>query len=451
MKAQKLIVATQLLLAFSCATVLQAQERYPVRQLTTHPAQEGFPSWSPDGRTIVYFFNDQGDGAPVIGLWKVAADGGEPRRFTEFIGEHPDWSPDGRQIVFDADSGNSIKLISSQGGQPIRVVPESINVFLGGNPNWSPDGRRIAFKADSALWVLDVRTGEIEIVFKREGTYPIPGCWSADGDGIYATVRAAEPPTSAIWRLSTTGGAPRQLTFETDRRHRYMALSPDGTLLAFSSCEGRNCDLFVMPADGGGQVQLTFDPAYDDTPRWSPDGTKIAFTSTRSGSFDVWIIEPDIAGLRAALGPGADELSPELEFLRPFLGAWVGEFQDAGERPTVLRTWTPILDGQAIRETRTVPEAEFEAESIYYYDRAAGVVSYLSITDNGYVGRGQIAFDGELFTQSGEQTAPDSSTGSIRVTFRFTDQHTLVNQLYNLVDGEWQSSHTIIYRASGGD
>lgn len=143
------------------------------------------------------------------------------------------------------------------------------------------------------------------------------------------------------------------------------------------------------------------------------------------------------------------ELSPDLESLRPFVGAWIGEFQDAGERPTILRSWTPILDGQAIRETRTVPAAGFEAESIYYYDRAAGVVSYLSITDNGYVSRGVIAFDGELFTQSGEQTRPDGSTHSIRVTFRFIDECTLVNQLYNLEDGEWRIGHSVVYTPDG--
>jgi hypothetical protein len=145
----------------------------------------------------------------------------------------------------------------------------------------------------------------------------------------------------------------------------------------------------------------------------------------------------------------ADELSPELGFLRPFIGTWVGEFQDAGERPTIHRSWTPILGGQAIRETRTVPEVGFEAESIYYYDRAAGVVSYLGITDNGYVSRGQIAFDGELFTQSGAQSRPDGSTGSIRVTFQFTSEGTLVNQLFNLEDGEWRAGHSVIYTPNG--
>lgn len=145
-----------------------------------------------------------------------------------------------------------------------------------------------------------------------------------------------------------------------------------------------------------------------------------------------------------------DDLCPELEFLRPFVGAWTGEFEDAAERPKVLRTWTPILGGQAVRETRTVEEAGFEAESLYYYDREAGVVAYLAITNNGYLSRGRIVLDGDVFVQSGEQTRPDASQHSIRVTFRFVAPDKLVNELYNLESGEWRPGHTIIYTVSSG-
>jgi TolB protein len=299
--SKKLCLAIQVLIGFLCATALPAQERYPIRQLTFDPAQEGFPSWSPDGTTIVYSLGSRGDSAWMTGLWKVPADGGEPWQLTDFIGEHPDWSPDGHYIVFDADSGNSIKLVSSQGGQPIRVVPQSIPVYRGGNPNWSPDGGRIAFREGSNLWVLDVRSGEAAIVFSQDGTYPIPGCWSLDGENIYVNVRGIESYASTLWRMSAAGAERRQLTFETERPFRYMDLSPDGTLLAYVACEGRNCDLWIMPAEGGGSIQLTSHPAYDDTPRWSPDGTQIAFTSTRADSFDVWIMELDIEDVRAAL------------------------------------------------------------------------------------------------------------------------------------------------------
>ena len=34
--------------------VISAQDMFPVRQLTTDPTQDGFATWSPDGRLVVY-------------------------------------------------------------------------------------------------------------------------------------------------------------------------------------------------------------------------------------------------------------------------------------------------------------------------------------------------------------------------------------------------------------
>jgi hypothetical protein len=99
---------------------------------------------------------------------------------------------------------------------------------------------------------------------------------------------------------------------------------------------------------------------------------------------------------------------------------------------------------------RTVAEAGFEAETLYYFDREAGVVAYVGITNNGYMSRGQIVLDGEVFVQSGQQTRPDASQHPIRVTYRFVTADRLVNRLYNLEGEEWRPGHTIIY-TSGGD
>ena len=183
--------------AVPARSAAQSQDRYPVRRLTFHPGQEGFPSWSSDGQTIVYSLFIRGD--TMTGLWKVPAGGGEARQFTPFIGEHPDWSPEGHYIVFDAEEGNAVWLVAASGGQPIRVVPASISIFRGGNPNWSPDGRRIAFKEGSNLRVLDLRTGESSIIFSQDGMLPLPGCWSRDGNHIYVTVRHAESQVATIW------------------------------------------------------------------------------------------------------------------------------------------------------------------------------------------------------------------------------------------------------------
>jgi hypothetical protein len=146
------------------------------------------------------------------------------------------------------------------------------------------------------------------------------------------------------------------------------------------------------------------------------------------------------------LGQEQGALIPELALLRPFLGEWVGEFQNGEERPPVLRSWKPALGGQAVREIRTVPDVDFEAEGLFFFQRAAGTVAHLGITDNGYVTQGFITADGDEIIQTGEQTGPDGTVGQIRVSFRFQEDGTLLNRLFNRVDGDWEPSHVILYR-----
>jgi TolB protein len=279
-----------------------AQEERGTRQLTNDPAQDGFPSWSPDGRYIL-FSRYGGDAAPEKnGLWLVSPTGGDPHQLTTVIGEHPDWSPDGRYIVFDGDFGNCIQLVSASGGTPIRIVPGSIPIVRGGQPKWSPEGSRIAFKEGSNLWVLDVTTGRVDKAFFEPGKMPIANGWSLDGTEIIVSLReGAEYRNWSIWAVSASGEGKRQLTPEKESGYRYADLSPDGSLLAVVWCEGRNCDLWIMSSAGGQRVQITSHPSYDDGPSWSPDGTRIAFVSTRSGDFDIWTIDVDVDDVRRKL------------------------------------------------------------------------------------------------------------------------------------------------------
>lgn len=145
-----------------------------------------------------------------------------------------------------------------------------------------------------------------------------------------------------------------------------------------------------------------------------------------------------VAGGRNApfAGSPAPDLSPELESLRPFLGSWIGHFDDPNQTAKIFATWTETLGGQAVREVKSVPEiGGFEAEALYYFDRETRAVSYLSVTNNGYVTRGHIRFDGSRFVTEGRQLFPDSSVHSKQGTYTFRDDGTLVNE----------GGHTIIF------
>ena len=291
------VVAAVLVVGMTVPVLAQIEDRYPVRQLTSSADQEGFPTWSPDGKTIIFENVEWGH----FGLFSVSPEGGEPARLTSFIGEHPKYSPDGTYLVFDADTGNSVKLMSAQGGRPIGIVPESIPIFRGGNPVWSPDGDRIAFKADSSVWILEIENGKASRFFQKPDMYPIPTCWARDGKSILVLVLEGPERRSKIVRMFLDGESCDILPSVEGKTYRYAEESPDGSLLAFAWCEGRNCDLWVVPSDGGNAVQLTMHPAYDDSPTWSPDGTKLAFTSARTGKMDIYVMEIDLNDLRSAL------------------------------------------------------------------------------------------------------------------------------------------------------
>ena len=292
-----MVVAAALALSHSAA----AQQTAEPRQLTTHPAQDGFPSWSPDGQTMVFSRYADEIEPEMTGLWVVSPDGGEPSQLTTYLGEHPDWSPDGRYIAFDGDYGNTIQVVSASGGVPIRVVPESVPVVRGGQPKWSPDGSHIVFKTTGALWLLELATGRIDSLFSAKDKLTIATCWPSRGDEILLYVRDQEGPNAAIWAISANGESSRKITPETDGVYRYADLSPDGSLLAVVWCEERNCDIWAMSPDGGPRVPVIQHPAYDDGPAWSPDGSKIAFVSTRAGNFDIWVTDVDVDRIRKEL------------------------------------------------------------------------------------------------------------------------------------------------------
>lgn len=82
-----------------------------------------------------------------------------------------------------------------------------------------------------------------------------------------------------------------------------VALSPGGPvgaafpgsngMIDFQSNRDGDTEIFVMHADGSGQIQLTDNGARDEAARFSPDGTKIVFSSNRGGTMRIYVMDAD--------------------------------------------------------------------------------------------------------------------------------------------------------------
>jgi Tol biopolymer transport system component len=139
-----------------------------VRRLTTTPGYDGGPWWSPDGKQIAYRAWHPVDTALVsyrellaqrlvrpnrMELWVMNADGSGQRQITQLGGANfgPSWTPDGRRLIFSSNytqprSGNfDLYLINLDGTGLERVTTSDT---FDGFPMFSPDGRKLVWASN---------------------------------------------------------------------------------------------------------------------------------------------------------------------------------------------------------------------------------------------------------------------------------------------------------------
>ena len=327
-----------------------------VKRLTSHPGVESNPYFSPDGKTIA--FTGQYDGNTDV--FVVPTEGGAPKRLTHHPG--PDlvrgWTPDGSAVLFASPRSTfsnrymQFFTVSTDGGPATRLkVP---NGFKG---SISPDGKYLAYtplsepfrqwkhyrggsasrilvlKLDdlsvwqvpqpegrcndtdpmwigSTIYLLSDRDGEFNLYSVERGAkeverltehadFPIEDASAGAGKVIYeqaGTLHIFDPksPSKTPTRLKL--GVAADLV-ETRPRlasgDRFIRSAALSPTGKRAAFEFRG-EVVTVPAKKGDVRNLTQTPGvHERTPVWSPDGKSLAYFSDAGGEYSLHVRPQD--------------------------------------------------------------------------------------------------------------------------------------------------------------
>lgn len=198
------------------------------------------PTWSPDGGRVAYAWHVPRRSAASSAIWIVQADGTRRAQLTHpdsaCVDLHPSWSPDGRSIVFARECADvahdslDVDLFTVDTGSgkvsPLTSTPDDWE----DSPSVSPDGSEVAFMLDDGIHALALPTKTL-----RRVTHALTlagdnePAWSPDGLRI-AYARDGKGVTRAVFVARRDGGNARRLT---GWGANYAPVwSPDGRSLA---------------------------------------------------------------------------------------------------------------------------------------------------------------------------------------------------------------------------
>ncbi len=258
------------------------------RRLTSTPAVESDPHFSPDGTRIAFSSNRAG-GDFGFAVYVISAEGGTPERLTWYPAYAfvRGWTPDGERVLYattreTAPVGYERLWTVSAGGGPSELVPSP----WGHDGGYSPDGERLAVDRmtrwdrewrhyrggqNAALTILDL--GDLsETDLPHDNTVDVHPVWL--GDTIYFL--SDRDWVMNVWAYDTGSSDLEQLTdFEEDD---VKWLSGYGDTLAFE----RGGDLYTFDASNGAVTKLEITARGDfpwAEPRWQDVGDRVRAAS----------------------------------------------------------------------------------------------------------------------------------------------------------------------------
>lgn len=323
-------------------------------RLTTHDGIEQFPKLSPDGRTVAFTAEYDGN----VDAFAVPAEGGEPRRLT--------WHPGSDQVAEWYPDGKGVLLRSARASAPtrfdrfFRIAPEGgfeemLALPTAGYAGFSGDGKLLAFVSPSYdrrtwkrykggnapnIWVYDFaanRSENITADWAGADEWPMFHArtiyYSSDRGGKTANLWAYDLDKKSHRQVTTftdydvkwpsvgsdaivfeNGGYLYVMDLPSEKTTRIQVLVPDdkpgtrpeyrsvsdwitGADLSPSAKRAVLCargELFTVPAEKGDVRNITNTPgARERDPAWSPDGKWIAYLSDQSGEYQIHLVAAD--------------------------------------------------------------------------------------------------------------------------------------------------------------
>jgi len=194
-------------------------------------------SWAPDGRSVIA----RGITETGSATFRIDSETSEITRLAD-LGYSPRLCPDGKTLVFVTDllvtdSGTTIRKRNLDTGEESEVVKTGSTYY-----DLSPDGREVVFHVDDAVKIVSLNGGEPRELFRGLAKrYDLT--WTRDGRYIIA--QAFGTAGREIWRVPAQGGTPLKLDLSVPKMASFT-LHPDNRRFAFTVNEGTKSELWVL-------------------------------------------------------------------------------------------------------------------------------------------------------------------------------------------------------------
>jgi Tol biopolymer transport system component len=218
-----------------------------------------------------------------------------PRRRRSQTGRYrtPALSPDGRTLAYTDNVDGDVKILDLQRGMvtPLTTEPDTTEAA----PVWSPDGARIYYRTDNdAIFVKDTNGTSPAIRLLTGGLFNGPS-QALDhprlGKLLLFFATLPNRPSQDVFILPLDSQAGPKAIVESRFADVEPQVSPDGRWLAYASSDLGELEVFVQPFPPDGR-RWRISSAGGRQPMWRADSRELFFVSDQRRFYAVSLPDP---------------------------------------------------------------------------------------------------------------------------------------------------------------